>query len=134
MWVDTVPPARRLRSAAVIAALLAPVLGTGLVAGARGILARDDRRPAPLVEHSHVIELPLGSAQHLIAPPVERAPSGPGGTGLPSAPPAAADPAPAAAPPPPDPAPAATAAPASPPAAAPLAGLVDSRPAHPRLA
>jgi len=119
-----------------VAALLAPVLGTAFAPGPLGFLRSHDRRPPPLVEHSHIADPGPGTAQHLIPASADRAPSGP----APATPlsPAAAPPAPLTVPPPPEPAPAAAApaAPAPPPspAAAALAALVDSRLVDPRLA
>src|SRR5437867_10736174 len=110
MWAASTPPPRRLRPAALVAALLAPILGTAFAPGPLGFLGRGDRTPPPLVEHSHVLEPAAGTAQHLIPAPT---------SGTPSGPPAAARPAPAAppaAPPvPPTPEPAPSAAPATPP-------------------
>ncbi|MDQ1566351.1 MAG: hypothetical protein QOF96_1231 [Actinomycetota bacterium] len=121
------------RAAVLVAVLVAAVLGTGLAVGPLGFLGRRQRAPAPLVEHSHVLEVPLGSAQHLIAPPAAPAPPDPAALApAPSA--ATADPAPPAPPPAPGPAPAtAAAAPSPPPATAALAAVIDSRLADPRL-
>jgi D-alanyl-D-alanine carboxypeptidase/D-alanyl-D-alanine-endopeptidase (penicillin-binding protein 4) len=147
MWAASTPPPRRYRWAAVVAALLALVLGTGFAPGPLGVFAGRHRRP-PLVEHSHVVD---GTTQHLIpAPGGPGRPTGPtaGGGGaatgraappgaLPappvrqarSAPPAPTDPAP----PPAIPAPGAGTAPV-PPALAPLAAAIDAHLADPRLA
>ncbi|MDQ1502661.1 MAG: hypothetical protein QOD57_388 [Actinomycetota bacterium] len=123
------------RTAVLVAVLVAAVLGTGIAVGPLGFLGRRQRAPAPLVEHSHVLEVPLGSAQHLIAPPAAPAPPDPTAPAPASPPPAAADPAPPAPPPAPGPpAGVADAAPSPPPAGGALAAVIDSRLADPRLA
>ncbi|HEV7863308.1 MAG TPA: D-alanyl-D-alanine carboxypeptidase, partial [Acidimicrobiia bacterium] len=133
MWVASSPPPRRLRPAVLVAALLTPVLTAGFAPGPLGFLARHDRRPRPLVEHSHIIEPGPGTAQHLIP-----AADGAGSSGPVTPAPPASPVTPAAAPDVPSalaPAPAAPpAGPAPPPAAAALASLIDSRLADPRLA
>lgn len=133
MWAASTPPPRRLRPAALVAALLAPILGTAFAPGPLGFLGGGDRTPPPLVERSHVLEPAAGTAQHLIPAPAGGAPPGPPAATPPAAPPAA-PPAPAAPEPPPSAAPPAPAPPPPPPAAAALASLVDGRLADPRLA
>src|SRR5262245_58588079 len=75
MWVASTPPSGEQRRAALVALLVVLVLGTGLAAGPFGLLDRADRAPAPLVEHSHVLERDGGTSQRLIPPPAEPAPA-----------------------------------------------------------
>jgi D-alanyl-D-alanine carboxypeptidase/D-alanyl-D-alanine-endopeptidase (penicillin-binding protein 4) len=132
MWAASTPPPRRLRPAALVAALLA-IFGTAFAPGPLGFLHGADRPPPPLAEHSHVLESAGATAQHLIAP-------SPGSAPLPASP----NPPPAASTADPGTPEAATAtagapvapAPAPPPnpAAAALAGVIDTHLADPRLA
>ena len=150
MWADPTSPPRRLRPAVVVAALLAPVLGTAFAPGPLGFLGAAGRPPGPLVEHSYVAGAAGGTAQHLIPAPGDRGPSGPGAVppvpataaqGSPGAPPAPGPAAPDAAPAPAAPGPAAAGAgtgadapdPPVPPAAAALAAVIDAHLADDRL-
>jgi D-alanyl-D-alanine carboxypeptidase/D-alanyl-D-alanine-endopeptidase (penicillin-binding protein 4) len=134
MWVASAPPPRRLRPAALIAALLASVLGTSFAPGPLGILSRHDRRPPARVEHSHVLDRAAGTAQHIIEVPAAAAEAVPPVAPAPAVPAGPAPPAPAPPPAPPAEPAAAPAAPPVPPGAAALAGLIDARLADPRLA
>jgi len=150
MWVAPTSPPRRLRPAVVVAALLAPVLGTAFAPGPLGFLGGTGRPPRPRVEHSYVAGAAGGTAQHLIPAPGGRGPSGPAATatvpapapGSPGAPLAPGPAAPDAAPAPAatrstaaGPGPAADAPdPPVPPAAAALAAVIDAHLADDRLA